>query len=57
MMPVSPRALLLLRARFTSLEGAVNTLSARGLGYSVLAVPRVTNPQRLDRLATSMLYP
>jgi len=57
MMPVSPRALLLLRARFTSLEGAMNALSARGLGCSVLAVPRATNPQRLDRLATSMLYP
>jgi hypothetical protein len=57
LMPVSPRALPLLRARFTSLEGAIDTLSARGLGCSVLAVPRSTNPQRLDRLATSMLYP
>jgi hypothetical protein len=56
-MPVSPHALPLLRARFTSLEGAMNTLSARGLGYPVLAVPRATNPQRVDRLATSMLYP
>jgi len=56
-MPVSPRALLLLRARFTSLEGAVDALSARGLGRPVLTVPRTTNPQRVDRLATSMLYP
>jgi len=31
--------------------------SARGLGRPVLAVPRSTNPQRLDRLTTSMLYP
>jgi hypothetical protein len=56
-MPVSPRALLLLRARFTSLEGAVDALSARGLGRPVLAVPRTTNPQRVNRLVTSMLYP
>jgi len=55
--PVSPRALLLLRARFVSLEGAMNAFSARGLGQPVLAVPRSTNPQRLDRLTTSMLYP
>jgi hypothetical protein len=55
--PVSPHALPLLRARFTSLEGAIDTLSAHGLGCSVLAVPRTTNPQRVDRLATSMLYP
>jgi len=57
LMPVSPRALLLLRARFASLESAIDTLSAHGLGCSVLAVPRTTNPQRVDRLATSMLYP
>jgi hypothetical protein len=56
-MPVSPHALLLLRARFTSLECAVDALSARGLGHPVLAVPRTTNPQRVDRLVTSMLYP
>jgi hypothetical protein len=55
--PVSPHALVLLRARFTSLEGAVDALSARGLGCPVLTVPRSTNPQRVDRLATSMLYP
>jgi len=55
--PVSPHALLLLRARFTSLECAVDALSARGLGYPVLAVPRTTNPQRVNRLATSILYP
>jgi len=55
--PVSPLAFVLLRARFTSLEGAMNALSARGLGCPVLTVPRTTNPQRVDRLATSMLYP
>jgi hypothetical protein len=55
--PVSPRALLLLRARFVSLGVAVNAPSARGLGPPVLAVPRSTNPQRLDRLTISMLYP
>jgi hypothetical protein len=55
--PVSPRALLLLRARFGRLEGAMNALSARGLGCPVLAVPRSTNPQRVDRRPTSMLYP
>jgi hypothetical protein len=42
---------------FVSLEGAVNAFSARGLGCPVLAVPRTTNPQRVDRLTTSMLYP
>jgi hypothetical protein len=42
---------------FTSLEGAMNALSARGLGCSVLTVPRSANPQRIDRLATSMVYP
>jgi hypothetical protein len=56
-MPVSPRALLLLRARFTSLECAIDALSARGLGCPVLTVPRPTNPQRVNRLVTSMLYP
>lgn len=56
-LPVSPRALLLLRARFVSLGDAVNVSSARGLGPAVLTVPRCTNPQRIDRLATSMLYP
>jgi hypothetical protein len=56
-LPVSPRALLLLRARFVSLRDAVNVSSARGLGQPVLAVPRSTNPQRIDRLTTSMLYP
>lgn len=55
--PVSPHALLLLRARFVSLGCAVDAPSARGLGHPVLAVPRTTNPQRLDRLTTSMLYP
>jgi len=55
--PVSPHALVLLRARFPSLEGAVDAPSARGLGCPALAVPRATNPQRVDRLATSMLYP
>jgi hypothetical protein len=55
--PVSPRALPLLRARFGRLEGAVNALSARGLGCPVLAVHRSTNPQRVDRRPTSMLYP
>jgi hypothetical protein len=55
--PVSPLALLLLRARFTSLGCAVDAPSARGLGCPVLAVPRTTNPQRVDRLATSILYP
>jgi hypothetical protein len=55
--PVSPRAFRLLRARFVSLEDAVNVFSARGLGRPVLAVPRSTNPQRIDRLTISMLYP
>ena len=55
--PVSPHALLLLRARFVSLGCAVDAPSARGLGPPVLAVPRTTNPQRLDRLTASMLYP
>ena len=45
--PVSPHALLLLRARFVSLGCAVDAPSARGLGYPVLAVPRTTNPQRV----------
>jgi len=55
--PVSPHALRLLRARFVSLGSAVDASSARGLGHPVLAVPRTTNPQRVDRLTTSMLYP
>jgi len=45
--PVSPRALLLLRARFVSLGCAIDAPSARGLGHPVLAVPRTTNPQRV----------
>jgi hypothetical protein len=45
--PVSPLALLLLRARFVSLGCAVDAPSARGLGCPMLAVPRTTNPQRV----------